>query len=248
MKSLKRTVLLYFVFILLFSTVVWLFTIHATHQGLLAGRIYGYAIMWCPALAVYFSFRLTGRSFSDLSWNWPKTKYLFRAYLIPLLYALIAYLIIWSAGWGEFYKKEFIHKAAEELGWQSLPDAVFIGVFIIVYGLITLIPSMGAALGEEIGWRGFLVPALYNNMRFSYTSTSLITGLIWAVWHYPLLIFSDYNNGTAFWYGLLCFTVAVVAASFYIYLVQAEKWKPVARRHITRQSQSVYTGDIYTDD
>jgi len=48
----------------------------------------------------------------------------------------------------------------------------------------------------------------------SYTGTSLTIGLIWAVWHFPLLIFGHYNNGTPAWYGLTCFTVAVVSISF----------------------------------
>jgi membrane protease YdiL (CAAX protease family) len=34
------------------------------------------------------------------------------------------------------------------------------------------------------------------------------------VWHYPLLIFGNYNNGTPAWYGLTCFTVLVTSMSF----------------------------------
>ena len=60
--------------------------------------------------------------------------------------------------------------------------------------------------------RGFLVPELSNLM--SYTKVSLTSGLIWAVWHYPLLIFGHYNNGTPVWYGILCFTIMVVSISF----------------------------------
>jgi len=37
---------------------------------------------------------------------------------------------------------------------------------------------------------------------------------MWAVWHYPILIFGNYNNGTPFWYGLICFTVLVMSVSF----------------------------------
>jgi len=85
-------------------------------------------------------------------------------------------------------------------------------LFFIVEGVIGMAGSMSTALGEEIGWRGFLVPEL-NNIT-GYTKTSLISGIIWAVWHYPLLVFGGYNNGTPAWYGLLCFTVLVVSISF----------------------------------
>ncbi len=41
-----------------------------------------------------------------------------------------------------------------------------------------------SVLGEEIGWRGFALPWLQK--RFNALSSSLILGLIWAVWHLPL--------------------------------------------------------------
>ncbi|MES1224756.1 MAG: CPBP family intramembrane glutamic endopeptidase, partial [Bacteroidota bacterium] len=50
--------------------------------------------------------------------------------------------------------------------------------------------------------------------RFGYTKTSLLTGVIWSVWHYPILLFADYNSGTPAWYGLTCFTVMVISISF----------------------------------
>src|SRR5207253_10935922 len=44
--------------------------------------------------------------------------------------------------------------------------------------------------------------------------TSLISGMVWSLWHYPVLIYGDYNAGTPTWYGLTCFTVMVVAINF----------------------------------
>jgi len=67
-------------------------------------------------------------------------------------------------------------------------------------------------LGEEIGWRGFLVPELYKNN--SFLKTAMISGAIWALWHYPIIIFSDYNGGTSVGYSLFCFTLMIIAISF----------------------------------
>ncbi len=39
------------------------------------------------------------------------------------------------------------------------------------------------AIGEEYGWRGFLLPRLIK--KFSVFNSSLILGLIWGLWHYP---------------------------------------------------------------
>ncbi|MFW5714383.1 MAG: CPBP family intramembrane glutamic endopeptidase, partial [Brevefilum sp.] len=41
-----------------------------------------------------------------------------------------------------------------------------------------------SVLGEEIGWRGFALPWLQK--RFNALRSSLILGLIWAIWHLPL--------------------------------------------------------------
>ena len=72
--------------------------------------------------------------------------------------------------------------------------------------------SCFTALGEEIGWRGFLVPELAKVT--SYTKLSLISGIIWSVYHYPVLLFADYNSGTPWWFGLGCFTLMAIGASF----------------------------------
>jgi membrane protease YdiL (CAAX protease family) len=195
------------------SSVVWLLTLNAGNGGRLSGRIYGYGIMWCPALATYLTCRILKLNFSLLPWRWGSTSDLTWSALIPIAYSAVAYILIWIIGGGNFYNQEFVTDAAKQLGWSTLPDGVFIVLFVVVTGVIGMIGSMSTALGEEIGWRGFLVPRLMAYTS-SYTKTSLISGLIWAVWHYPLLIFGDYNNGAPALYGITCFTVLVVSISF----------------------------------
>ncbi len=56
------------------------------------------------------------------------------------------------------------------------------------------------------------MPALAQ--RMSLTGTALVSGSIWALWHFPLIIFADYNAGTSTGYALLCFAVMVVSMSF----------------------------------
>lgn len=207
----KRAVTLYLLLTFSVSAVVWGLTLHAG-TGRIGGRLYGYGIMWCPALATYLTCKLLKLKIRGLAWDWGKPTYLLWAYLIPVIYSLISYLIIWSAGWGGFYNTEFVHEAAQSLGWSKLPPGLFIGLFFVVNGVVGLFASMSTALGEEIGWRGFLVPHL--SQLTSYTTTSLISGFIWAIWHFPLLIWGTYNNGAPAWYGLSCFTASVVSISF----------------------------------
>jgi len=41
------------------------------------------------------------------------------------------------------------------------------------------------ALGEELGWRGYLLKALKNKRLLP---VSLIIGFIWGLWHFPLIL------------------------------------------------------------
>lgn len=79
--------------------------------------------------------------------------------------------------------------------WAQWPDMVdkFIFAFLFV------------GLGEEPGWRGFALPALYR--RRSPLAAALLLGAIWALWHAPLL-------GTEFaWSIVPCFVLSVFAGS-----------------------------------
>jgi membrane protease YdiL (CAAX protease family) len=101
---------------------------------------------------------------------------------------------------------------AERFGWAGAP-LWLVGVgYVLLTGTVGMVRGTSTALGEEIGWRGFLVPELSRTM--SFTGTALLSGIIWATWHFPILLFADYNSGTPAWYGLTCFAVMVIGISF----------------------------------
>jgi membrane protease YdiL (CAAX protease family) len=169
------------------------------------------AVGWCPAFAALVSCSLLGRKFRSLAWRWPENPYFAAAYLVPLAYVAIVYGAVWAlrlGGWNQ----EFVSSVAQSYGLRGMPAW---GVFILWF-LFTatagMIRGMTNALGEEIGWRGFLVPELAKQM--SFTKLSLLTGIIWAAWHAPILLFADYNAGTNRWYAMGCFTVMIVSISF----------------------------------
>ena len=85
------------------------------------------------------------------------------------------------------------------------------------------------ALGEEIGWRGFLVPELAK-IR-SFTGVALLSGAIWAIYHYPLvLIFGAERAGTPILYQLLVLTIQGIAISTilaWIRLMSGSLWTAV---------------------
>lgn len=56
-----------------------------------------------------------------------------------------------------------------------------IPVLILNFALVLLI---GGPLGEELGWRGYAMPAL--RARMGWPAASLMIGLVWGAWHLPL--------------------------------------------------------------
>ena len=207
----RRAVPVYLLITFALSSVLYFLIIKSGHLGG-AGGMYVTLLMWCPASAAMLTCKYLGRDVGSLGWKWGQARYQVMSYLIPLAYATITYSIVWITGLGDFYDKKFVDAIIKSFGLGPLPPWAAISLYLVFAGTAGMVGSCATALGEEIGWRGFLAPALAT--RFSFTSTALISGCIWSVWHYPILIFADYNAGTPTWYGLTCFTVMVVAMSF----------------------------------
>jgi uncharacterized protein len=231
----------YLGFVLLFSSVFYYLILSSGSLG--NGRgLYVLGLMWCPALAGMLTLRANGRSISELGWKWGETKYQVQSWFIPLLYAFIAYLIVWIAGFGGFGNPGYLESLAKAMNLGG-PSWVSVVVGIVLTGTYGLLRSVTSALGEEIGWRGFLVPELSRTT--SFTVTALVSGMVWALWHYPILIYGDYNAGTPTWYGLTCFTVMVVSSSFifaWMRLKSGSLWTGA----ILHGSHNLYVQAIFT--
>ena len=241
MRSSRSQALMYVGFVFLFSSVFYLLVLRAHTLGG-AGGIYVTGIMWCPALAAFTTLWLNGRKASELGWKWPARQYALMSWYIPLVYAAITYAIVWIGGLGGFPNREFMQGLVGRMGLHISPLASTV-VYVLLMGSYGLIGSMGRALGEEIGWRGFLVPQLAKS--FSFTTTALLSGIVWACWHYPILIWGDYNNGAPAWYGLTCFTVMVVAIAVvfaWLRLKSGSLWTGA----ILHASHNLYVQAIFT--
>ncbi|PHZ84721.1 CPBP family intramembrane glutamic endopeptidase [Paremcibacter congregatus] len=128
-----------------------------------------------------------------MSWNWAAWQYNRNAYLIPVIYVSVAYALVWSFGLGGVPSEETIADWAQTLGLQGRNQSVVLAMMIVLLGLIGFIKYLGAILGEELGWRGFLIWELRKVMPFGVVS--LVSGLIWATWHWPLVVYVIAHHG-----------------------------------------------------
>jgi membrane protease YdiL (CAAX protease family) len=208
-----------------------------------AKDLYILGIVWSPGIAALITSRLYRQDLAEFGWRWGRLRYHCLSYIIPLLYTLAAYLVTWLGGLGTFFNTESMQEIAKNYGWENLPQSVIIILYLIFSSTLGLLKACLYALGEEIGWRGFLVPELAKTTTF--LNTALISGLAWAIWHYPTIIFGGYNNGNIF-YSLFSFTLAVVAISFpmaWLRLKSGSLWTGM----IFHASDNLFLEDVFSN-
>ncbi len=103
---------------------------------------------------------------------------------------LLGRFLIWRVGWQWW---------AFALFFAIIPLVAALYLFNLLGGpsvdwsglapLYTVVPmflmlTVAAGMGEEFGWRGFLLPRLQT--RHNALVSGLIVGVIWATWHIPL--------------------------------------------------------------
>lgn len=92
---------------------------------------------------------------------------------------------------------ESIQAILQEKGVLQSPFPLSFLALIQILASLTYAPFLNSffALGEEIGWRGYLYPALRGS--FSRVQTHVLLGLIWSLWHLPINL-QGYNYGISY--------------------------------------------------
>lgn len=201
----KLSILIFLVFTVAFSSIFYRLIIHNGSLGT-HGGLFVLCLMWSPGVAglltrLIFQGNLRGHGF-----GWGKTKYQFASYWIPLAYAAVVYIPLWIAGFANF-NVPIIGRLTQRFGLHSSVVSYF-----LLIATIGMAQSCMSALGEELGWRGFLVPQLAKIMPFG--GVALTSGIIWSLWHYPLILMANYHGAGPTWYSLVCFTVLVIGIAF----------------------------------
>ena len=182
-------------FLILMLGLSSLFYVMMIHQGAM-NMLTVTGIMWSPGIAAILSCLILKRPVASLPWRWGAWKWNWFAWLLPILYGAVMYLPVWLFGLGgsAFGAPEAMGSFASIVtGAREHPAALAIIGGVVMTGTLGMTGSISRALGEEIGWRGFMIWEMRKLMPF--WAVGLLSGLIWSLWHWPGILFTDYNAG-----------------------------------------------------
>jgi membrane protease YdiL (CAAX protease family) len=164
----RYPLVLFFVLTFVLTWVVWVPRAAGVPVGIL-----GDLWTWIPALAAILAAALTGGR--------------------PALRRLFAALVRWRVGW-EWYvlvlAAPAVLAAAVAGAYALLGGSWAVGFPAATAGLGSLavflvVLTLTDGVGEELAWRGFALPRLLE--RYSALVASVVLGVLWGLWHLPLL-------------------------------------------------------------
>jgi membrane protease YdiL (CAAX protease family) len=172
----------------LWFAVLWLVRAPlSSHAGQLLLLPSGFA----PAAAAIIVRRwVTREGFADAALGirlraWP---YFLLAWVYPL--AVTGGVVLLAGGLGLGWPNRSLAAGLRPLlpEGAAVPD---LPVVAVVPGLmLTALLTIPLLWGEEFGWRGYLQPRLFPGRPLA---AAALTGVIWGVWHYPVLLIWGHN-------------------------------------------------------
>ena len=201
---------------------LWQMDLETPSAQLLAG-ILAPAMMLTPGIAaivVVFLARTPRHHRARFLGLWPlrpagRTVWFLVAALVgTLLIGFVTVAVAALFGWLKLDLVNFsglteLNEAAlpEGMDPSILPPARWLVAFqLALMPIVAIIPNSLLALGEELGWRGWLLPAL---RPLGTWPALVISGAIWGVWHAPLTLLG-HNYGLLDWRGVALMTVNCV--------------------------------------
>ena len=142
--------------------------------------------MWCPGIAAIICSRyITPMSKRDLGLQRGYLERYVSIYFFVFLFLIAAMGL--SVGLGFQEVNATLEPLSSEIADQQYPfNDPILAVFISIISSFTLAALFNSmfTLGEELGWRGYLLAKL---APIGLGRASILIGIIWGVWHAPAI-------------------------------------------------------------
>jgi len=146
--------------------------------------------MWVPAMAALITMKfITREGFGIANIRFGSWKpYLATALLVPaaffLIYGLTWLLNLGQPDWQLEDLMGLMASTGADMSQAPDPSLLLAGMLPLTLFFSPFINSL-FGFGEELGWRGYLLPKL---MPLGKPRAYLLLGVIWGLWHLPLLL------------------------------------------------------------
>jgi len=154
-----------------------------------------------------------------------KVKWIFAAFFGPAVFTFLGAVLYFGVFNQDFTPVDgFVTAQYPAEVIEAMP---FPPTFLVLISLATALsygPLINTffAIGEEAGWRGFMVPILMQ--KLGRKGGLVLGGIIWGAWHWPIIIFAGYEYGTGYLgapltglAGMCLFTITLGILLQYLY-------------------------------
>ena len=241
----RYQILLFFLLTLAISWTIWIpATIAKLHgettivapEGLVGG-----IARWTPGfVAILLSFLVFGKIGIGKLFQAIK---IWRVGLFWYIFALFFQIII-------FYLGMAVDALVGNLYEVTSPLISVYGSQAVLMAPIVILFAFPGAFAEELGWRGYVLPRLQNNLNALLSS--IVVGIFWGAWHIPLLIYFGDLGATDFAGYLLAVVNFIPVAILYTWIYNNTKGSLllVTLFHIGQQLSNNLLGTLptYSDD
>jgi len=161
-------------------------------------------LMLAPGLASILTRLLRREGFADVSFRLRGNRMrsaILLAFGLPLVVGTIAYGFAYLTGLAQFDPPPFPVAAGSPLAQFAL--------IMAFAGTVAVLMSLPTTAGEEIGWRGYLLPRM---IEARIPQPIMLTSLIWGAWHLPIVfagVFATSSSHLISAVGLMVSTLAL---------------------------------------
>lgn len=169
-------------------------------------------LMWVPALASIVARLALREGFADVSFRFGGRRTgmaIVLALVFPTVVGLVAYGFAWTSGLALF---------AGSAGGSAPSVREFAATLVLATTFWTAL-SLFLAAGEEIGWRGYMLTRLIDS---GAPRPILTSGIIWGLWHVPVVLGGVYAAGASPALSAAVIMVSIVSFGYVISRLRLE--------------------------